>query len=140
RAIAPLAKGSPALDVSFFSPGAFSADDLLALESIAPQIVRLNLSGMPLEPEHFAFLEKLINLRQLNLNYTAVSDNELQGLAQLPRLRSLMLAGTAVSSAGLDSLLQTPSLQHLYVWNTAITPEQGDKWTAARPGLVVETG
>ncbi|QEC52049.1 Fn3 domain-containing protein [Anseongella ginsenosidimutans] len=140
RVIAPLAKGSPALDVSFFNSRVFSGESLEALKPLSRQVVRLNLSGMPLKAGEFQLLKEFVNLRQLNLNYTPLTDKELAVITQLPRLRSLMLTGTAVTPAGLDSLVSMPRLRHLYVWNTAVTKEKALEWVSRRPGLAVETG
>ncbi|MFS8616710.1 MAG: c-type cytochrome domain-containing protein [Solitalea sp.] len=140
RVIAPLAEGSPALDVSFFNAASFSGQALAALEPIAQQVVHLNLSGMPLEDADFEQISRFENLRQLNLNYTPASDRHLDRIARLPHLRSLMLSGTQVSPQGLDSLAAHPPLRHLYVWNTPVTHQHARLWTQRRPQLQVETG
>src|SRR5690606_26939202 len=140
RVIAPLAEGSPALDVSFFNAASFSGQALAALEPIAQQVVHLNLSGMPLEDADFEQISRFENLRQLNLNYTPASDRHLDRIARLPHLRSLMLSGTQVSPQGLDSLAAHPPLRHLYVWNTPVTHQHARLWTQRRRQLQVETG
>lgn len=140
RVIAPLAIGSPALDVSFFNGSVFKRSSLEELQQIAPQVVYLNLSGMPLENADLELLKAFGNLRQLNLNYTPVTDEGLPALGALSQLHSLMLTGTGVTAAGIDSLVKLPQLKNLYVWNTEITEEQAKKWASDRPGLAVETG
>ncbi|HYH56340.1 MAG TPA: c-type cytochrome domain-containing protein, partial [Anseongella sp.] len=140
RVIAPLAVGSPALDVSFFNSSFFKKESLQELKPISQQVVYLNLSGMPIADADLPLLEDFSNLRQLNLNYTAVSDKGLASLKNLPHLQSLMLTGTGVTPAGIDSLLGLPELRHLYVWNTPVTQQEAARWKKQRPDLVVETG
>lgn len=140
RVIAPLAGGSPALDVSLFNKAAFNERSIGELKAIGEQIVYLNVSGMPLQAEDFQLISQFRNLRQLNLNYTPTGDQQLQQLSDLPQLRSLMLTGTAISPAGIDAIAQMDRLEHIYAWNTEISPEQARQWTGPGSPLHIETG
>src|SRR3546814_5800910 len=60
-----------------------------------------------------SLLKEFTNLRQLNLNYTSVTDQDLENIASLPHLRSLMLTGTDITPEGVASLLSLPKLRHL---------------------------
>ncbi len=80
-----------------------------------------------------SYLQGLVNLRELDLRESEVSDRGVEHLGRLTGLRSLNLAGNpAVSDAGLRHLGQLADLRELDVRNTAVT-EQGV--TEIRRGL-----
>jgi uncharacterized membrane protein len=140
RVITTVAFDSPALDVSFFNRSVFNGKSLEALTPIKAQIVRLNLSGMRLREGDIKLIASFENLRQINLNYTNVTDENMAMFKILKKLDILMLTGTNVSSRGLAGVLSGSKPKHIYAWNTALNTKQGDSLMLKFPGVKIETG
>ncbi len=140
RVITPLATGSPALSVSFFSESVFKSSDLSELTPIKNQIVELDASKMPVQDEDLKVIAEFTNLRKLLLNFTNITGGTLSELNKLPHLRQLSLTGTPVQAAHLHALKKAPALKTLYVWNTSIKPEEFRPLRKELPGISFESG
>lgn len=121
RVITPLATGSPALAVEFFSAQKFDPASLEDLLRLKEQIVSVNLSKMPVGDAHLQTLAQFTNLRKLNLSFTNVKGERFQELLPLKELRHLSLSGTRLRWSHLQPLLSLPRLSRLYLWNTAVS-------------------
>lgn len=122
RVIIPLAEGSPALSVHFYSTAAFRSSDLSDLSPIQEQIVELDASKMPVKDQDLKTIARFSNLQKLILNFTDITGATLNELSELPRLRYLSLTGTPVTAAQVRQLAKAPSLRTIYAWNTKIQP------------------
>ncbi len=140
RVITPLAVGSPALSVSFFSESAFRSSDLSDLTPIKDQIVELDASKMPVKDEDLKMIAQFTNLRKLLLNFTDITGGTLNELTKLPHLRQLSLTGTPVKAAQLRPLKNAPALNTLYVWNTGVKPEDFAQLRKEMKGIEFESG
>ena len=80
-----------------------------------------------------AFCQHLIDLKDLSLLGTPITDRCLPALASLPRLEMLRLTKTAVTDAGIESLIGHPSLSTIEVCETAVSEEAKKKLKAASP-------
>ncbi len=140
RVIAPLAAGSPALSVSFFSTAAFKSSDLTNLIPIKDQIVTLDASKMPIKDEDLKVIAQFSNLHKLLLNFTDITGSTLGELNKLPQLRHLSLTGTPVKAPQLRLLKKAPALNTLYAWNTAVTPEELTKLRQEMKGVAIISG
>jgi uncharacterized membrane protein len=140
RVITPLATGSPALSVSFFSESVFKSSDLSELTPIKNQIVELDASKMPVQDEDLKVIAEFTNLRKLLLNFTNITGGTLSELNKLPHLRQISLTGTSVKAAHLHALKKAPALKTLYVWNTSIKPEEFIPLRKELPGISFESG
>ncbi|MPR36343.1 FN3 associated domain-containing protein [Salmonirosea aquatica] len=140
RVITPLAAGSPALSVSFFSEAAFKSSDLTDLTLIKDQIVELDASKMPVKDEDLKLIAQFTNLRKLLLNFTDITGGTLGELNKLPHLRQLSLTGTPVNVAQLRTLKNAPALNSLYVWNTDVKPEEFIQLRKELKGITFESG
>lgn len=121
RVITPLSKTSPALQVDFFSPAAFSLNQLDELLEIKKQVVSLNLNKMPLKDDALSIIAQFNNLQKLNLSFTQITGKALDKLTKLESLRMLSLSGTQVEKKDLLVLASLKKLSHLYIWNTSIS-------------------
>ncbi|WP_245605225.1 DUF2231 domain-containing protein [Niabella soli] len=121
RVVAPIATGSPALDVSFFSAAQFKGEQLKELEKVKDNIVSLQLSKMPVTDEDLKAIGSFSNLRALNLSFTKVKGDGIKYLAGLQHLKQLSLSGTGITTGGLQPLAKLKTLIAIEVWNTAIT-------------------
>ncbi|MCC6290045.1 MAG: chitobiase/beta-hexosaminidase C-terminal domain-containing protein [Chitinophagaceae bacterium] len=123
RTIAPVAKGSPALDVSIYNRDVYSTKQLDELGEIKKQVVSVNLNKLPVKDADLKSVSQFENLRRLDLNFTDVTEKGLDALTFLKHLHTLTLSGTKLSFNGLKEKVATlKNLKTLYVWNTGLTP------------------
>ncbi|MFT4016454.1 MAG: chitobiase/beta-hexosaminidase C-terminal domain-containing protein [Agriterribacter sp.] len=136
RTIAPVAKGSPALDVSIYNRDLYSTKQLDELDAIKKQVVSVSLNKLPVKDEDLKSVSRFENLRRLDLNFTDVTEKGLDALTSLKHLHTLSLSGTKLSFAGLkDKIANLKSLKTLSVWNTGLTPEDVAQLKNAYKGI-----
>ncbi len=121
RVITPLSKTSPALQVDFFSPAAFSLNQLNELLEIKTQVVSLNLNKMPIQDDALGIIAQFTNLRKLNLSFTQITGKALGKLNKLASLQQLSLSGTKVEKKDILGLASLKNLSQLFIWNTNIS-------------------
>jgi hypothetical protein len=139
--LVPVAAGTPFLHVHATNArAAFGDAELAVLQSIAPHVLWLDLSGTRVTNAGMAIVARLPNLTRLHLNQTAITDEGLVPLAHLERLEYLNLYGTSVTDAGLGKLAALKKLRTLYVWRSAVTQNGIDRLKAASPQLEVNSG
>jgi uncharacterized membrane protein len=124
RVVQPLAAGSPALSVSFFSKSFFKADQLKDLEKIKEQVVSLNLNKMPVTDNDIKEIPRFKNLQHLNLSFTRITGASLSNISKLSQLRSLSVSGTAIKATDLELLKGMKSLSKIFIWNTGVTESE----------------
>lgn len=122
RVVAPLAEGSPALNVEFYSPQAYQPGQLQELLPIKEQIVSLNLNKMPVKDDELKTIGQFVNLRKLNLSFTDITGKTLGELSALKELQQLSLSGTAVKKDDITALAPLKKLSHLFAWSTSLSP------------------
>lgn len=132
RQVAPLAMGSPALDVTFFSATQFHTEQLKELLQVKEQVVSLDLNKMPVTDNDLVIIAQLKNLRKLNLSFTNINGSGLAALNSLQQLKQLSLSGTAVTVAALSKLSSLVKLTELYIWST---PAQTENLSTLQKGL-----
>lgn len=135
-----MSPGSEYLSANFVNTKDFTPEIVQDLLGIQNQVVRLRLTGQPVQDQDVQHLTQFKNLTRLNLENTKITDSSLTLLATLPNLEHLNLYGTAVTDAGLAKLAAAPNLKVVYVWRTKTTPEGVKRLLKARPDLKVETG
>jgi uncharacterized membrane protein len=140
RVVKPLAIGSPALGVEFFSIEQFKGNQLKDLLDVKNQIVSLNLDKMPVNDEDLKTISQFVNLRKLNLSFTNITGATFNELTKLKELKSLSLSGTKVKASNLTPLVNLPKLTHLFIWSTAIAPEEINKLQQEFKTAAIETG
>ena len=100
------------------------------------QLEDLSLAVTKITDAGLVDLQKLSRLATLELSETSVSDAGLQTLAGLTNLRSLDLCKTQITDAGLPSLAALKNLDDLNVENAAITPSAIERLRAASYRIV----
>ena len=140
RVVRPLAIGSPALGVEFFSTEQFKADQLKELLDVKDQVVSLNLNKMPVGDEDLKTIGQFFNLRKLNLSFTNITGATLTELSKLKELKLLSLSGTKIRSTNLQTLAALPKLTQLFVWNTPLPPEEIKRLQQQLKTTAIETG
>lgn len=140
RVVSPITKLSPALQVDFFSPSAFSFDQLKELLSIKKQIVSLNLNKMPVQDDALSIIAQFNNLQKLNLSFTQITGKNLDQLKQLPSLQQLSLSGTKVEKKDLLALASLKNLSQLFIWNTNISAKDIVDLKKNMKAVLIENG
>lgn len=120
RLVAPIAAGSPALQVDCFGASQFSNKTLTELMPVKQQVVALALNKMPATDKDLETIGQFPELRELNLSFTNITDAGLPALLSLKSLKALSLSGTKVTLAGIRKLAGLKSLKELYCWNTEV--------------------
>ena len=140
RVVRPLAIGSPALGVEFFSTEQFKPEQLKDLLDVKEQIVSLNLNKMAVGDEDLKTIGQFFNLRKLNLSFTNITGATLTELSRLKELKLLSLSGTKIKSTNLQTLVALPKLTQLFVWNTPLPPEEIKRLQQQLKTTAIETG
>ena len=141
RTIAPVAKESPALDVSIYNRDLYSTKQLDELGEIKKQVVSLSLNKLPVKDADLKSVSQFENLRRLDLNFTDVTDKGLDALNGLKHLHTLSLSGTKLSYAGLkEKVVALKSLKTLSVWNTGLTPDEVNNLKTANKAITFIEG
>jgi uncharacterized membrane protein len=140
RVVRPLALGSPALGVEFFSIEKFKPEQLKELLAVKEQVVSLNLNKMPVRDEDVKTIGQFFNLRKLNLSFTNITGATLSELSKLKELKSVSLSGTKINSGSLKVLSSLPKLTQLFVWKTSIQPESLKMIQNQLKNVAIETG
>lgn len=96
-----------------------TGDGLAHLNSL--RLKRLNLGQTRVGDRDLIPLADQVQLSELWLSGTSITDASCEGLAKLPNLRELNLDGTSVGDAGLEKLAESKSLTLLWLRSTRIT-------------------
>ncbi len=112
---------SPALDV-FVNANASNPDELIAkLEPVKANIELLDLGGTTITKAVFDSIATFENLRELRLNKTQTTDEDIQKLEGLRYLVKINLYGSKVTDAVFKTLNKMPKLRQVESFNTDIT-------------------
>lgn len=140
RVVKPLAIGSPALGVEFFSKEQFKSQQLNDLLDVKNQIVTLNLNKMPVTDDDLKTIGQFTNLRKLNLSFTDITGATLQELSKLKELKILSLSGTKIKAANLQLLSGMKKLSHLMVWDVTLSAAELNTLQQRLKTTTIETG
>lgn len=86
------------------------------LQSIAKNVIWLNLSNNGLTDNDLDFLAGMTNLEKLRLEKNPITDKILTQLSGLKHLEAVNLNETNVSEAGIEKLKQVPGIKRVYQW------------------------
>jgi hypothetical protein len=86
------------------------------LQSIAKNVIWLNLSNNGLTNNDLDFLAGMTNLEKLRLEKNPITDKILTQLSGLKHLEAVNLNETNVSEAGIEKLKQVPGIKRVYQW------------------------
>lgn len=140
RMVAPLAGGSPALGVEFFSAQAYQPEQLKELLKVKEQVVSLSLNKMPVKDEELKIIGQFSNLRKLNLSFTNITGKSLDKLNALKELKQLSLCGTSIKKEDIITLSPLKKLSHLFIWNAPLSGADIDAVKNAMKDVVIEKG
>ena len=86
------------------------------LQSIAKNVIWLNLSDNGLTDNDLDFLSGMTNLEKLRLEKNPITDKIAPQLSGLKHLEAVNLNETNVSEAGIEKLKQVPGIKRVYQW------------------------
>jgi uncharacterized membrane protein len=140
RKVRPIYPGSPALEVAYYGSSAFDVNSLADLNVVRDQVVKLNLSRMPLQEADLSLLADFQNLESLYLNFTSLTGKQLKALINLPKLEILAISGNILDEEGIKALVSMRQLRHLYLWQTGLKEPQKNQLSKALPTTQLDFG
>jgi uncharacterized membrane protein len=134
-----LAPDKPWLSVSLAGQKSISAKHWSALESVADQLIALDLSHTDVNDKALAS-RNFPHLNRINLAHTAVSNAVLPFLEKSAYLESVNLTNTLVDN-GLQAIFpKLKQLKTVYVWQTKTTADAMASWQKQYSKLQIESG
>lgn len=121
--VMPLAEGSPFLSVDVARKN-IDKKMLRALRPVRAHIVLFRAGFSDFSDAEAGFLAGCHNLRKLELQATAITDESLESIKKLAHLQSLNLYKTGVTDEGLQHLSEMKTLQQLYLWQSKVSKPQ----------------
>ncbi len=118
-------------------------DELLSHLDHFPKLRLLGLFNSPISDAGLATIAKSrvgLELRQLLLGRTKITDAGMKSIATLPRLYLLEISGTAVTDAGITALVASPRLKVLRFRSTAVTDSGMDALRGLKSLLMMSVG
>ncbi|HWE04426.1 MAG TPA: c-type cytochrome domain-containing protein [Tepidisphaeraceae bacterium] len=139
--VLPLAQNTNLLSVEFTSNASTITDQQIALLApLAVQVYDLNLANTKVTDDGLKSLDGMKNLHRLHLEKTTVSDAGLAHLKGLTALEYLNLYSTGVTDAGLDNLNGLKGLKSVYLWQSKVSDAGADTLKKALPSAAVDMG
>ena len=87
--------------------------------------------------EHVEWLRGMTELRELDLNRTAITDRSLAVIATLPKLESLHIGCAGITDEGFRRhILPLANLKQLDLSGSKVKRSTAGEWTNARPGRI----
>lgn len=124
RTVQPVAQNSAGLQAAVFVRQFYEPAFLAQLLEIQEQLVRLNLTNLPIEDDDLNLIAQFPNLEKLILNGTAITGGNLEVLQACSQLKSLALSNTTLTQDISPALQQLPALEELFIWNTSLAEDQ----------------
>ena len=131
------------IDVAAVAPTFGDAELRALLVPLAPWIAELSLARSVITDEGLAEVARFPKLTRLDLCSTSVSDAGLAALGApdaVVDLVELELARTRLSDAAVEPLLALPALERVALWDAGVSAAGLARLRAARPALLVNAG
>ncbi len=135
-----VAGNSNAVSINMYMPPEYDPQIILDLKRIAPNIVELDLSGLPIGEREMGLVALCGNLDRLEIDRTPVTDTEMERLKGLSKLRVLKIYDTGIGDKGLSVLENLATLKKVFLRNTAVTENGLEALRTKRPSLIVDHG
>ena len=132
--------GSDKINVNFYQGAFYKTAFLEKLGDIKDQIITLNMQNIPLQKKDIDIITSFTNLEKLNLNYTKLKIEDIQGLNTLKKLKSLSLAGMAIENNKLEAVIKTGSIQKLQLWASGLYKKDLNSLITKYPSIIFNVG
>jgi hypothetical protein len=138
--VMPVSQNSNYLEANFITATA-PADSLISfLPSLKKQLVRLQISGMPLTGRDVALIGQCVQIRSLELDHTGITDSGLVYLQPLTELQTLNLVGTPITAAGLKKLDSLKKIRVIFLYQTRIGKSDWHELGKTFPHVILDSG
>ncbi|MEY3351506.1 MAG: hypothetical protein RIQ50_1617 [Bacteroidota bacterium] len=111
------------------------------VSSVSQEDGRLRIVGFNLEGSIKDALKYIVNfpehIEELKLSYSSVSDEDIETLTKLIRLKKVWLDNTAVSDSCIGFLMRLEGLTYINLSNTRITEKGLEKLKAGKKGVKI---
>ena len=138
--VVPAASSSNALEVNLTNLRQIPEELATSLNQLAPQIIRLRLSGCDISDQDLLWIGRLGELRTLFLDHTGVTDAGVKNLSALRHLKLLNLVETRVTVQVLPVLGEMPSLRKVYLFGVQLDRTKLLDFKSLHPILEIDTG
>ncbi len=135
-----VAEGSQALVLKAYLPPVYNTDTLMVVGEVAPNLVEMDLSGLPLTSREMEFITQCTQVEKLELDGTTITDETLALIKQLSNVRNLKIYGTDLTDKSIPVIAGLKSLENLYVWDTGISEKGLSELHTAFPKLKIVKG
>ena len=129
-----------ALQVRLYPHTSYRHGDLEKLRKISPNIIELDLSGLPVSEPEIAFAAACPMLEELVLDRTPVNDVVLAQLSGHQAIRTLRASQTRLSDVSIPLLQSLKNLQKFSVWGSEISVDGIRELMTQRPALQLIAG
>lgn len=138
--ITRLAGSTNALRVAMYNPPEYDPQTILDLQTIAGNIIELDVSGLPVGDREIGLFSTFENLEWLEIDRIPLADASIDTLKVLSKLRLLKIYETEIGDPSIELFRNLKELKKLYVWQTNITVKALEKLKIERPDLLIEDG
>lgn len=135
-----MANSLNALSVTVFPAPEYEKERILQLADVASNIVRLDVSGLPIGSEEIAVIARCSGLEWLEVDGTPISDGDFKAFATLEEIALLKLYDTQLGDGALSVLATFPKLKKVFLWNTNMTEKAITGFGAKYPHIRVSSG
>ncbi len=132
--------GASTINVNFFQGSFYKTAYLEKLNKIKDQIITLNMQNMPLQKKDVDIINGFSNLEKLNLNYTKLKIEDIQGLTSLKKLKSLSLAGMIIDNNKLESIIKPGNIQKIQLWANGLFKKDLNSLITKYPSIAFTVG
>ncbi len=132
--------GASTINVNFFQGSFYKTAYLEKLNKIKDQIITLNMQNMPLQKKDVDIINGFSNLEKLNLNYTKLKIEDIQGLTSLKKLKSLSLAGMIIDNNKLESIIKPGNIQKIQLWANGLFKKDLNSLIRKYPSIAFTVG
>lgn len=132
--------GSDKINVRFFQASFYNTENLKKLDKIKTQVISLNMQNMPLQKTDIDILSDYANLEKLNLNFTKLKMQDMQGITKLKKLKALSLAGINIEQDKLESIIKGGNINKVELWVAGLKTANISSLIAKYPNVTFTIG
>lgn len=110
------------------------------LESVAPHVVTLSVSGTKAGDATLAAIARMPNLERLDLSGTGVTGVAIERLRDAAALATLNVTRLSLDDGIVDALASMPALAVVHAWRSGLSAEGARTLSERRPTLRIDLG
>lgn len=137
RNVSQISAVKPYVSVFLGGKKDFTFNDLAELNSIAKQIVSIDLGNSTVSDADMKALSDFPHLQKLHLQNISIGDEGVHHLRNLRYLEVLNLSGTNITGKSLNEISTWKNLKKLYIYNTSVDQGSVESLSKSNPELQV---